>query len=568
MVSTVSQQGNDIPHSDRPDGAKPAQSLWLRVGSGVYKRAYMTGIFAIRWNRRLRRRFARVLRPVEKANKAALAAMSRTGRTAAAELRRMAGGFPLAGRRIAAAWRQNPLRGLAQVLALPFLAVRRHRVALRRLSNVAAPVLAVAVLAVTVQYWSSRNFALALEVDGQPIGYIQDESVLDAATALAGDRVAESDAMALVQQPRLSIGIADETAVLSQEALCDELLKASGDAIAELYGVYVDGEFEGALTTQADADKALQAVKDAYAVKNGKADFVQTVEIREALYPLASLRTDKTMADYLLEDKTVLSAYTAKADDDWKTVAERFGVSVDQLKADNPGVGEVKENLVLQIATLSPRLQVQVVAEQTHTEEIPFDTVEKTSDELYVGQKQTTGGETGEKTIVESVTFVNGEETARKTVSEKITKKPVTQTVVSGTKTITGVPGDSSGALIWPVPICHNTSRGVSYGHAGLDICNGPVPVYGQPFVAAASGTVVEAAYGWNGGYGNVVKIDHGNGFTTIYAHCSSLSVTPGQTVNAGDLLGLIGNTGASDGPHLHFEVRLNGAVMNPYDYF
>ena len=92
--------------------------------------------------------------------------------------------------------------------------------------------------------------------------------------------------------------------------------------------------------------------------------------------------------------------------------------------------------------------------------------------------------------------------------------------------------------------------------------------VNNQPFVAAAAGTVIEASSGWNGGYGNMVRVDHGNGYVTVYAHCNALSVSVGQKVQAGETLGLIGNTGASDGPHLHFEVLYNGRIMDPLLFF
>jgi len=103
--------------------------------------------------------------------------------------------------------------------------------------------------------------------------------------------------------------------------------------------------------------------------------------------------------------------------------------------------------------------------------------------------------------------------------------------------------------------------------HRGLDIA---VPA-GTPVVAAAPGTV-EAA-GWNGGYGNYVRIGHGrlgNGgslLTTAYGHLQSISVSVGQRVMVGQVIGRVGSTGDSTGPHLHFEVRFNGAAVNPAGY-
>lgn len=99
--------------------------------------------------------------------------------------------------------------------------------------------------------------------------------------------------------------------------------------------------------------------------------------------------------------------------------------------------------------------------------------------------------------------------------------------------------------------------------HKGLDIA----APKGTPIYAAASGTVITSAYGWNGGYGNYVVINHGSGINTAYGHCSSLVAKVGQTVNAGDLIAYVGNTGDSYGNHLHFEIRVNGVAQNPQNY-
>ena len=101
--------------------------------------------------------------------------------------------------------------------------------------------------------------------------------------------------------------------------------------------------------------------------------------------------------------------------------------------------------------------------------------------------------------------------------------------------------------------------------HKGLDItCGG---AQGKRICAAKSGTVIVASYGWNGGYGNYIIIDHGDGLSTLYAHCDSLSVSVGQQVSRGQFIANVGDTGNSFGPHCHFEVRINGDHTNPRPY-
>ena len=121
----------------------------------------------------------------------------------------------------------------------------------------------------------------------------------------------------------------------------------------------------------------------------------------------------------------------------------------------------------------------------------------------------------------------------------------------------------ANGAKAWPT-VGHtiNCDYWGYYGHNGVDLGGAS----GTPIYAYMGGTVVFA--GWDTtGYGNCVKINHGNGLVTIYAHASALYVTAGQVVNAGDTIAGIGMTGWATGNHLHFEVKLNGVSVNPWPY-
>ncbi len=121
----------------------------------------------------------------------------------------------------------------------------------------------------------------------------------------------------------------------------------------------------------------------------------------------------------------------------------------------------------------------------------------------------------------------------------------------------------SSSGYIWPAHGILTSSFGWRWGrmHEGIDIAVGN----GTPVVASASGTVIVA--GWMGGYGNLVVIDHGNGVSTAYGHNTGVTVGVGQSVAQGQLIAYSGNTGHSTGPHIHFEVRINGAPVDPLGY-
>jgi murein DD-endopeptidase MepM/ murein hydrolase activator NlpD len=127
-------------------------------------------------------------------------------------------------------------------------------------------------------------------------------------------------------------------------------------------------------------------------------------------------------------------------------------------------------------------------------------------------------------------------------------------------------PGDTSpsaAGFIWPVNGPVTSGFGMRWGrmHEGIDIG----VASGTPIRAAASGRVVYS--GWLDGYGNLVAIDHGRGISTAYAHQSSIAVGNGQTVSQGQMIGYVGCTGHCFGPHLHFEVRINGTAVDPLGY-
>jgi murein DD-endopeptidase MepM/ murein hydrolase activator NlpD len=124
-------------------------------------------------------------------------------------------------------------------------------------------------------------------------------------------------------------------------------------------------------------------------------------------------------------------------------------------------------------------------------------------------------------------------------------------------------PAKASGSgLIWPTQ-GHNITQYFSWHHPAVDIANH----IGTPIYAAADGVVLIAQGGWNGGYGNTILLDNGNNMKTRYGHASKLLVSPGDTVKKGQVIALMGSTGNSTGPHLHFEVLVDGVHYNPLNY-
>ena len=162
------------------------------------------------------------------------------------------------------------------------------------------------------------------------------------------------------------------------------------------------------------------------------------------------------------------------------------------------------------------------------------------------------------------------EEAARKKAEEEA-RRAAEQ---GGGTTQTAEPAPSGGGS-WGYPVGGSTYISSGYGnrsasisgwsfHGGIDIAGGGI--YGRPVYASRGGTVIAAVWS-NSGYGNYVIIDHGDGYASLYGHCSSLAVSTGQTVSKGQHIANVGSTGNSTGPHLHFEIRKNGVKVNPANY-
>ena len=134
-------------------------------------------------------------------------------------------------------------------------------------------------------------------------------------------------------------------------------------------------------------------------------------------------------------------------------------------------------------------------------------------------------------------------------------------TAGSSGPTTRGAAAPATGSLLWPVP-GGSISQYYHAGHLALDIA----APYGTQIIASQAGTVTWAGWRNNGG-GNVISIDHGNGMQTVYNHLGSIWVSPGQYVGAGQGIGGVGCTGMCTGPHVHFEVIVNGVIDNPLRY-
>lgn len=262
-------------------------------------------------------------------------------------------------------------------------------------------------------------------------------------------------------------------------------------------------------------------------------------------------------ATYSFDKKVSISSDTKLCD-----ILVRYGLTEEKFKKLNPDYVEGKTKKV-KIKSEIPYIRVVTNTEVTEKEIIKYKTVSVDDDSIYEGEtKSGRNGSDGVKTINKNVCRLNGTIICENVLSDK-TIDATDEIILVGTKKVQK--GKSTGTFETPYngKLSSRFGQRGSRQHKGIDICGN----VGDDITAADGGTVVYAD--WESGYGYVVKIDHGNGYITFYAHCNEIFVNVGDKVAKGDLIAAVGNTGNSTGPHLHFEIReTNGDVpLDPLEF-
>ena len=330
-----------------------------------------------------------------------------------------------------------------------------------------------------------------------------------------------------------------------------------------------DGYIKVSRTVKTEAAK-INAFIASYRGENGKTPSVEEIAEKFGI-------SKRTVANYI--ERLGLGDHVERvgqADflDDYAVaaVADALGISYDQLLALNPGCDQ-PQNFIsgqqLLVTKAVPVLSVQVTRTISYQQEIPYET-ETTNSSLYLQgtNKVTREGQNGLADVTARATYINGVEVSRTVISSTTVQEPVNEQVTVGTGTV-DVSSGGSGSFIWPmsgyVSSEYGDSDGRSSNHRGMDIARYGGAT-GAPIYASAGGRVIYATYN-SGGYGRLVKIDHGNGVQTWYAHCNTLLVSVGDVVAQGQQIATAGSTGNVTGPHLHFEVVVNGVKVNPRRY-
>lgn len=296
-------------------------------------------------------------------------------------------------------------------------------------------------------------------------------------------------------------------------------------------------------------------------------DFGDTVEVVESYLQDEELTPLDKAIEEVTKDQEKEQIYEVVSGDTLSQIAEKNEIPLDELIAMNETIED--ENSVIRVGdelivtVPEPELSVERTEQMYYEEDYEADVVYVDNDDWYTNQTQTLQEPSaGHRRVVADVSYRNNEEVSREILKEEITYAAVPKIVERGTKIPpTYIKPISGGRLSSGFGRRKAPTRRASTYHKGVDWAT---PV-GTAVMASSAGTVTRA--GWGSGYGYVVYINHADGRQTRYGHLSKVLVKQGQTVSQGQKIALSGNTGVSTGPHVHFEILVNGTQVNPFDY-
>ncbi len=430
----------------------------------------------------------------------------------------------------------------------------------------------------------SEELALALYVDGEELCHVEDKDVVDRAMALLNKKL-DANGVTCFDEKEITYKYVN---VRSYDPVSDEecmqlLYKLTADKYQRAYMISVGDKDIAACPTYAETEKVVTEFKD-YIIKY----LLENTDITDDV----ELTTEFTIKNVLCLSKEVSSAddicsfFVGNADcengasegeggDRVNASGSSFLNSSDRYLSFGPiknGLtGEVYDNkFSFNVNGVQSAIEYKTVITERYSEIIVRETEYIESDELYVGEtKVITEGEDGIAENTYSVSYADGVEVSRELSDSVMISEPKKKVVLVGTRQLPST--EPSGIFMWPIKdrmiitsdygINREEFDGNSY-HTGIDISGMSM---GTPIYAADGGEVIFA--GEKGTYGLLVILRHEDGVETYYAHARKLDVEVGDKVYKGQQIAEVGMTGVATGPHVHFEVRIDGKTVNPINY-
>ena len=474
---------------------------------------------------------------------------------------------------------------------------RHHSGLLKSAVNILLPVAAFAIFLITINYWNTVTFALEVTYNEQSIGYISNEAVYIEARDLVKDRLSSSAYMTPNTDKTVEVTVAESpdfnakynlslvslNELNDAQAISDKIIENSVDNLTHACGIYIDGEFICAVKNEADAKTVFYDIIAPYEAdakeKGYVVGFAETIDYVQGLYrdDEAVMWDASKLRETLDGTKDAQKVYIVSDGDSLESISDETGIDEEQLKVLNPAYDfeDMQPGDLIVTKNSVKFVSIKKIITSHENAEISYKVIKKYDASKYSGYRSVMQkGVNGTERITKTLIYIN-DTLVDTNYDYETLKEPIDEIVTVGSKTsFNGVyVGEASDyGFLWPAPSCHSVSS--PYGwrssgwHNGIDLVKYGGGALGTPVIAAKSGRV-EVVQRSNSGYGNMVLINHGDGYKTRYAHMvkGSMTVSVGDYVEAGQTIGKVGSTGNSTGPHLHFEVIVNGETQNPKNY-
>ncbi len=428
------------------------------------------------------------------------------------------------------------------------------------------PISAFTLFATTVYYWNTKTYGLSLECNGQHIATVSDGKVYEEATRLIRNQILPSEKFKVhTVESKLKITpVPFEECCTHPETVKDKIVEQSNEILSTGYGIYVNDNLTAITDTEENIQTSLNEILESKKTDfpGAEAEFEDKIEIKKGIFSKEKIRTKEKVKEVLNSKKLKTTPYTVKEEDSIVEIAKKFDMDIPTLLAINCKKNEdpIFPGDTIKVLVSEDILHVKLTLLEHLKEEIPYQTICEEDENLMKGHQEVSQeGSTGLEEVTYRLVYKGGKEISREEIERKTLCEPKPEKLLIGTKIQ---------EYLWPVPFTKKVTspfgpRNKGY-HYGMDIaCKG---VAGTDILAAKEGTVEKVSLG-NKGYGNHIIINHGDGTQTLYAHCKKVTVKVNQKVKQGEQIGLVGSTGDSTGPHLHFEVRINGVRKDPKNF-
>ncbi len=466
----------------------------------------------------------------------------------------------------------NTIKGFFKTISYILKGFVKNRVLVSKLLGYVVPAIAVGIFTLVVYSNFSNEYAIDVLMDGEVIGTVQNYSTIDKADTIIQSQLVSTDDQEWNPSTEIELITLSNTddSVIDERQLANNILNSSTQNIVQATGLYVDGEFYGAAENSDELNATIDGMLAPYenGAENRTVSFVQDVSVIDGVFFTDSIKDEDDMVEMITGEVSGEKWYYAVSGDSPSAMAQKNGITLSTLYQLNPHLengGSLQIGDAVLVGASVPFLQVKYVETEVREQIIAHGNKTENNNSMTWGTTSVSQtGVDGVNELLVEVEYIDGIAVKETILSTTVISEPITEITQIGTLWNGQVIEPGSGVYLWPTTN-FRWSRGFTGqypAHNGIDLA----APYGTPIVAVDSGIVTKATYTASG-YGWHLEISHGNGYSTLYAHCSSLAVGVGQSVQQGQIVAYIGSTGWSTGNHIHFEVKSGSYRYNPLNF-